>query len=83
MRQQSRTGQTAVDRAAWRGFLHDTLASTAAQLRTNLPDDFETSRNVFQYLGDILAQQPQLAAAIGTRLVLRQVRLGLTRQLLG
>jgi len=55
--------------------LHDRLATTAGFARANEPVHDKSTRNVFQFLGDILAQRPQAAATIGAGLAWRKLAL--------
>lgn len=55
MRQQSRSGQAAIDRATGCGCLHDHIATRAAQLGTHVTNDLEAGRNPLQNFGDIFA----------------------------
>ena len=74
MRQQSRSGHAALDRTARRFGLHDPFAARAGQLRSNLTDHFESRRHVLQNFRNVFAQRFQLAAAVRTSGLLRQIR---------
>jgi hypothetical protein len=63
VRQQTGTGEAAVDRQAGSRGLGDALAATAGHLRTHVPGDAERSRHVLQHLGHVFAETPQRAAA--------------------
>ena len=63
MRQQTGTGEAAVDRQAGSRRLGDALAATAGHFRTHMPGDAERPGHVFQYLGHVFSQTPQRAAA--------------------
>ena len=79
MRQQSKSRQATGDVAVRRRFLQDARAA-AAQFRPHRADHFEARRNVFQCLGNVLAQHPQSAAAIGAGLLHRREGVGFARQ---
>ena len=83
VRQQARPGESALDRPARRGRLHDCVAARARQLRPDVADHFELRRHNLENLGDILAQRTQRAAALGTSGVLGGMRLRLAGQLYG
>jgi hypothetical protein len=73
MRQQAGTGDAAFYRTAGCRRLHDAVATGASQLGTNMADDPETGGNEFKLFGNIFAQLPQSAAAVGTSIVLWQI----------
>ncbi len=83
MRQQPRSGQATIDRAARRRLLHDAVAAAAAQLRPHLADHLEVRRHVLEHLGDVFAELPQRAAAIGAGFLLRRDGSDFARQVLG
>ena len=83
VRQQSRSRNAALDRTARRFGLHDAFAARAGQLRSHLTDHFESRRHVLQNFRNIFAQRLQLAAAVRTSFLLRQILPHFARQVLG
>jgi hypothetical protein len=62
MSQQLRSSQAAIDGTTRRWLLHNPLAATATQLRTNLPDHFESRWYVLQHLGDVFGLSRNIRA---------------------
>ena len=80
MRQQPRSGNAALDRTARRFGLHDPFAARAGQLRSNLPDHFESRRHVLQNFRNVFAEKFQLSTAVRASCLLRQIRSHFARQ---
>jgi hypothetical protein len=74
--QETWSSQCAINRALWRGFLHNGIASVASQLRTDRTHHFEAARNKLEHFGNVFAQVLQRTAAIRTTTVLRRKRFG-------
>jgi hypothetical protein len=81
--EESRACKTTIDGARWRRCLHDPIAGIAAQLRTNMADHLEAGPHVFQHLGDIFAQDAELATAVRAGLMVRHMSMDLAWQMLG
>ena len=80
---QTRTGEAFVDRAVGCQFLDHARAAGAAQFRSYRANHLEARRHIFQNFGNVFAQRPQLAAAIGAVLFFGHKSRGLARQLGG
>jgi hypothetical protein len=65
--EQSRAGETALDRARGRRELHNAFTFRARQLRAYVLDHPEARRNVIQNLRDVLANLAHRRPAVGTR----------------
>ncbi len=83
MRQQPGSGKPSVDGPRRCRRMHDPVAGIAAQLRAHMAKHLEARPNILQHLGNIFAQLAEPAAAVGTRIVPRHVRVNLTRKMLG
>ena len=83
MRQQPRPRNAALDGTARRFGLHDPFAARAGQLRSHLPDHFESRRHVLQNFRNVFAQRFQRAAAVRTSFLLWRIFPHLARQVLG
>src|SRR5436190_7231273 len=83
MCQKSWPRQSSVNRPGWRGMLHNHIAAGATEFGTHRLQDFEVSRNIFQHLGNVLAQPVQFAPAVRAATHRRFQDLHFTRQLFG
>ena len=66
MREQTRSRPATFDRAAWQRGLREAIAARAGHPWAHNAVHDESTGDVFQFFGHILAQPPQLAAALGT-----------------
>jgi hypothetical protein len=83
MGQQTRAGESAVDRPRRCRGLHDPVAGIAAQLGPHMADDLEAGPDILQHLGHIFAQFPQTATAVRTGVVAGHVGMDFARKMLG
>ncbi len=82
MSEQSRIGATALDRTRRQRRLKDSFAARAGHARAHDLVHHEAPGNVFQFLGDVVAQMLELAAAGGAGLAGRE-HFFIARQMLG
>src|ERR1700749_1906889 len=83
MGEQIRGGQTTLDRPRRSRRLDNAITIAASELGADVAYHLIRCRDALQLFGDIFAELPQLAAAIGTALVLGHVRDDLARQVFG
>src|SRR6267378_3851314 len=77
------TSQASINGTAGCRCLHDAVASGTAHPGAYMTNDLEACWKVLEHLGDIFAELLQSAAAVGTALFLRKVRVDFTRQMVG
>ena len=75
MGQKTRPRSASLNRARRQRGLADLLAARTGHARTHDPIHNEATRNIFQFLGDILAKPLELAAAGGAGIARFQNRL--------
>src|SRR5258708_556820 len=83
VRQQAWSGEPPIDGAAGCRCLHDAVASGTAHPWAHMTDDLEAGGEVLEHLGDVSAEFLKSPATGRTALFLREVRVDLTRQMVG
>jgi hypothetical protein len=80
--QQSRCGESALDRSCRCGCLNDSITSGAGELRPHVADHLEALRHILELFGDVVAEVTQLTTAIGAALSARSMRSDLAHKML-
>jgi hypothetical protein len=82
VREESGSGQAAIDRPRRSRLLHNALAAHTGQFRPHMADHFEARRDVVKNLGEVLADLAHRATTVGTG-TRRSVHQRFAREMLG